>query len=268
MFRNIPVYISIIADELDAICRYLDGLMGIDDGTVRAIIDEHLIQSFNNLKSNLMPKLTGHTIAIMVWMIGFISIALIIFIAAVLIVKDLPEFHKKYDKTSAYRDIHKVTEKLSEAGIAYLRTQLIIMAIVAVVCIFALVILKNDYAFLIGLGIAILDALPLLGIGLVLVPWTIVALIQGKLFVAAVLFTAFLICQIIREILEPKLIGNRIGIKPLYTLIAMYVGIKLFSIAGFILGPIGLVIITTIYKVINDKQCNQPEDDCATYIEE
>jgi sporulation integral membrane protein YtvI len=268
MFRNIPVYINVVADKLDAICKYCDELMGIDGGTVRGIVDEHLTQSVNNLKSSLMPKLTGHTIAITIWIIAFMSILLIVFIAAILIAKDLPEFHKKYDKSPLYREIHKVTSKLSEAGIAYLRTQLIIMVIVAVVCVIALVILKNDYAFMIGLGIAILDALPILGIGLVLVPWTIISLIQGKLFVAAILFTAFLISQVVREVLEPKLIGNRIGIKPLYTLIAMYVGVKLFSIAGFFLGPIGLVIITTIYHVINDKSDDFKSDDNVEYFEE
>ena len=49
------------------------------------------------------------------------------------------------------------------------------------------------------------------------------------------------------------LIGNRIGIKPLFTLIAMYVGVNLFSIAGFVLGPIGLIIIITVLKVMNEK---------------
>lgn len=253
MFRNLPVYLNAIAGKLDVICSHCDELMGIENGTVRKIVDDNLTQSVNNLKSSLMPKLTGHTITITVWMIAFFSVLLIIFIAAVLISKELSDFQKKYENNPVYQDIHKVTSKLSDAGIAYLRSQLIIMAIVAVICVLALLILKNDYAFLIGLGIAILDALPILGIGLVLIPWTIISLIQGKLYVAAILFTAYLICQIIREVLEPKLIGNRIGIKPLYTLIAMYVGIKLFSIAGFILGPIGLVIITTIYDAVKDK---------------
>lgn len=268
MIRNIPIYINMIADKLDTICKHCDDLMGISVGTVRGIVDEHLTQSVNDTKTKLMPWLTEHTISITIWLIGFLTIFLIVFIAAVLIAKDLPEFHKRYEKNPIYCDIHKVTEKLSEAGIAYLRTQLIIMLIVAVVCVIALIILKNDYAFLIGIGIAFLDALPILGIGLVLIPWSIISLIQGKLFVAAIIFTAFLICQIVREVLEPKLIGNRIGIKPLYTLIAMFIGIKLFSIAGFILGPIGLVIITTIYKVLNDKPVETEKDNNTDYIEE
>jgi sporulation integral membrane protein YtvI len=268
IIRNIPVYLNIIGGKLDAICNYCDRLMGVDCGTIRAIVDDHLTESFHNLQSSMMPKLTQHTITITIWVIGFISIALIIFVAAVLIAKDLPEFHKRYDGNSVYRDIHKVTGKLSEAGIAYLRTQLIIMVIVALVCVFALVLIKNDYALLIGLGIAIMDALPVLGSGIALIPWSIVMLIKGNIYAAAILFTAYLITQVVREVLEPKLIGNRIGIKPLYTLIAMYVGVKLFSIAGFFLGPIGLVIIMTVYKALNEKAEAVENDDDINYNEE
>lgn len=267
IIRNSPIYFNIIAGKLDAICNYCDELLGFDCGTARGFIDEHLLQALNNIRTKLMPEITQHTVSIVIWMIGFVSILLIVFIAAVLITKELPAFHEKYGGNTIYHEIHKVTKSLSEAGMAYLRSQLIIMLIVAAVCVIALVIIKNDYALLLGLGIAFLDALPLIGIGLVFIPWTIIALIQGNLYVAATLFTAFLLCQIIREVLEPKLVGNRIGIRPLYTLMAIYVGFKLFGIAGFFLGPIGLVIITTIYKAIYDKEI-PPEDTSADYLEE
>jgi len=116
-----------------------------------------------------------------------------------------------------------------------------------------LTLLGNRYAVLLGIGIAIVDALPILGSAMIYIPWAIASLINGDILTAAILFSTFLICQVIREILEPKLIGNRIGIKPLYTLMSMFVGLKLFSIAGFFLGPIGLLIIITVYKVIYDK---------------
>lgn len=251
--RNIPMYINITADKLDTLCRHCDNLMGFDGGTARAFVDEHLIQALNNLNSKLMPELTQHTISILIWTIEFTGIFLIIFVAAILIAKDLPEFHRRYENNKTYQDIHKVTVKLSEAGIAYLRCQFIIMLIVGVVCVFGLIILKNNYAFLIGIGIAIMDALPILGSGLILVPWAIVMLFQGDIYTAAILFTIYLITQVIREVLEPKLIGNRIGMRPLATLVAMYIGVRLFAIAGFFLGPVGLVIITTVYKVMNEK---------------
>jgi predicted PurR-regulated permease PerM len=107
-----------------------------------------------------------------------------------------------------------------------------------------------------GIFIAILDALPIIGSGMILIPWSIIMLINGNIFAAAILITVYLLCQIIREIVEPKLIGNRIGIRPLYTLMSMYVGLKLFGIAGFILGPVGLIIIIAIIKSLNEKKEN------------
>ncbi len=258
--RNLPIYMDAIAEKLDHICSGCDAMFGLDGGTIRGFVDENLLSGYNRLKANLMPELTEHTISITIWIIGFFGVSLIIFVSAVLIAKDLPELRERFEKMSSYEDIHKVTQKLSEAGVAYLRSQLIIMIIIAVICVLGLTLLKNNYAFLIGIGIAIMDALPVLGSGLVLVPWAIVMLVNGNIYQAAILVTIFLVCQVTREILEPKLIGNRIGVKPLFTLIAIYAGVKLFGFAGFFLGPIGLIIIRTVYQVIAEKaQEGNPE---------
>jgi sporulation integral membrane protein YtvI len=251
--RNLPIYMDDLASKLDNLCNGCDNIFGFDCGTMRSFLDDNLIASYNKARTSLVPELTEHTIAITVGTLAFIGIFLIVFVAAVLIAKDLPAFREKYEKSELYQNIHIFTSKLAEAGIAYIRAQLIIMIIIAVICVFGLMLISNEYAFLIGIGIAIMDALPVLGIGLVLIPWTIAMLLNGKLYQAAILFTIFLICQIVREILTPKLIGNSIGIKPLFTLISIYIGVRLFSIIGFILGPIGLVIIITSYKVITEK---------------
>ncbi len=251
--KNIPIFLGIIADRLDSICKHCDGLVGCSDGTLKTIVDENIMQTINMVKTQVMPKITKHTISFTVKMVGFIGVVLIVLVAAVLIAKDIPAIKEKFQKNSLYHDIHKVTSKLTEAGIAFLRCQLIIMSITAVICIIGLYFIKNEYPVLIGLGIALMDALPILGTGMVFIPWAIIKLINGDIFLAAMLMTIYLICNIVREILEPKLIGNRIGIKPLYTLIAMYIGVKLFAVAGFFLGPIGLLIIITIYKVLNEK---------------
>lgn len=265
--KNIPIYLGEIADKLDSICSQYDGVVGLQDGTIRTVLDENIMQTVTMVKSNVMPKITQNTISMTVKMVTFIGIVLIVIVAAILIVKDLPGFHKKYENNNLYKDIHKVTVKLSEAGIAFLRCQLIIMTIVAIICVFGLYFIKNEYPVLLGVGIAIIDALPILGSGMVFVPWAIIMLFNGNIYTAAILITIYLICQVVREILEPKLIGNRIGIKPLYTLMSMYAGIKLFSLAGFILGPIGLLIIITIYKVLHDKS-DYAEKENSRFIED
>ncbi len=252
LIKNLPIYLNLLSVRLDAICGWCDRVFELNCGTIRSFVDGHMMQSVNKMSAGMVPKLTQHTIQIAVWFMSFLGLLLIVIVAAVLIVKDQSELREKLADSHLYQEVHKIMQRLSAVGIAYLRTQGIIMIIVAAVCILGLSLLHNSYAFLIGIGIAFMDALPVLGSFLVLIPWAVIALISGNIYEAAVLVTIFLICQVIREILEPKLIGNRIGIKPLYTLIAIYVGVKLFSVAGFILGPIGLIIIQTIYQVVND----------------
>jgi predicted PurR-regulated permease PerM len=107
---------------------------------------------------------------------------------------------------------------------------------------------------LLGIGVAIFDAFPVLGSGLVLVPWAIIGLLKGNYVQAVILAVMYVLCLLVREGLEPKLLGNRIGIPPLYTLMAVYVGVELFGLWGVILGPFGLVIIRAVLDMENDGQ--------------
>ena len=266
--RNLPIYLGMIADKLDHICTGCDELFGLEAGTLRGMVDDNLTQTVDRVKNNLMPKITEHTISITIGMITFFGVLLIIFVAAVLIAKELPILQERYNNHSLYKDFHRITGKLSEAGVAYLRSQVIIIIIVAVICVLGLTLLHNNYATLLGIGIAIMDALPLIGSGIIFLPWAVIMLMNGNIYAAAILITVYLVCQIIREVLEPKLIGNRIGIKPLYTLVSMYIGVKLFSLLGFILGPVGLVIIITIYKVVNEKTQEAVGNKQTTYEED
>jgi len=251
--QNIPIYLNVLANKLDYLCGCCDDMFGFSMGTVRDVANDNMILMFNKVKTNIVPGIAEHTIPIIIGLVGAIGIILIILIATLLIVKDLPVYKERFQANNLYQDIHKVTAKLADAGVAYLRAQLILVSIVSIICAVGLKLIGNEYALLFGIGIGVFDAFPILGSGLILIPWTIIMLFNGKLYAAAILITTYLFCQIIRQLLEPKLIGDRIGIKPIFTLMAMYVGINLFSFAGFFLGPIGLVIIITIINVIKEK---------------
>ncbi len=263
--RSIPAYLSILAGKLDNICSSCDDIFGLVAGSAREVMDDNIVKMIDRVKTDFIPGMTARTLNLTVKLIAFTGVLLIILISAVLIIKEIPELRRKYENSNLYNDINKVTVKLADAGIAYMRAQLLIMVLVAVCCVTGLVIIGNEYALLLGILIAILDALPLIGSGMILIPWSIVMLINGNIFASAVLITVYLLCQIIREVAEPKLIGNRIGIKPLYTLISMYIGLKIFGIAGFILGPVGLIIIITILKGINEKEDKDSDIDMGLY---
>jgi len=209
------------------------------------VFDDHFESMIVIVRNDIIPSITSRSINIAISLIGMIGIILITLVSALLLMKDEASYKKSFKSSVLYQDIHLITSKLSETGIAYLRTQVILMAIISVICTAGLLIVKNKYAMLIGLGIGLLDAFPMLGSGIILIPWSIISLLNQN-----ILMTIYFICMFVRQFVEPKLLGNRIGIKPVFTLMAMYVGFKLFGILGFILGPLGLVIIVTIVKEI------------------
>lgn len=104
-----------------------------------------------------------------------------------------------------------------------------------------------SYPFLLAIVIALLDILPVLGVGTVLIPWGIWLLVTGDYAYAAAVFITYVIIFIIRQFIEPKLVSNQFGIHPLITLFAMYAGFKAVGVFGLLLGPIFLMILRCIY---------------------
>lgn len=136
--------------------------------------------------------------------------------------------------------------KLAFGG--YLKAQFKIMLIITIILFVGFEVINVGYAILLAIGIAFLDFLPFFGTGAVLWPWAVVELVSGNYFRMVVLLIIYLICQIVRQILQPKLVGDSIGISPLETLIFMYVGYKVKGLLGIIIGiPIGMILVN-FYK--------------------
>lgn len=104
-----------------------------------------------------------------------------------------------------------------------------------------------------ALLIAFSDALPILGSGTVMLPWAVICSIQGNINLAIALVVLFAIISIVRQLLEPKVVSNEIGIHPIFTLIAMYTGYKVIGILGMLIGPIVIIILKAIFETLIDK---------------
>lgn len=130
----------------------------------------------------------------------------------------------------------------------YVKAQLIIMAIAFVVILTGLTILKVPHAFLIAIGIALLDALPFFGSGAALLPWSVISFITSDIRMGIGLLIIYLAVVFTRQMIEPKIVSSKIGINPILTLMSMYLGFKIFSIGGMILGPVCLMLVVSLYK--------------------
>lgn len=124
----------------------------------------------------------------------------------------------------------------------WLRAQLLLMCVTFVIVTAGLMLLGMDFPFLTGFVIALVDALPIFGTGTVLIPWGLFTFLQGDSARGVGFLLLYAAAALTRTSLEPRLIGNQIGLNPLCTLFFMYSGYKLFGVAGLILLPIGFML--------------------------
>lgn len=98
--------------------------------------------------------------------------------------------------------------------------------------------IRIPYGIMWALVVALVDAVPILGTGLVLVPWGIVCLLQGNRLQAVGIFCTYAAATVTRTVLEPRVVGRQLGLDPLVTLLAVYIGFRLWGIPGLLLAPI------------------------------
>ena len=249
LIRQFPAYQLILTERYQSFCTGCDRFLRLDGGSSRVFLDAQLSQLLNHIQNSVLPSLTEQTLRLALGTAEAFALLVIILVSAILLVKDLDWYRKHFLTSAIAPALLPITHRLRDSAVAYLRTQGIIMLITATLCTLGLVIIQNPYALLFGLAIAFLDALPILGSGMILLPWSIALFFRNDYLPGVILLVVFILCVILREFLEPKLLGKGIGIRPLYTLVAMYLGIRLFGVTGFILGPIGLVIIQSCYEI-------------------
>ena len=123
-----------------------------------------------------------------------------------------------------------------------LKAYLLIMAVTFGEISLGLWLLRVDYYLVIGLAVAVLDILPVLGSGSILIPWGIWTLLGGNLPLGAGILLLYGVVTGVRTVLEPRLVGRGIGLSPLVTLVSMYVGMKLLGGGGLILAPMAVTL--------------------------
>ena len=130
----------------------------------------------------------------------------------------------------------------------YIKSYTFIMFITFIELSVLFIIFKIKPSILLALLISIIDILPVFGIGIILLPWAIFCFITEDLSKATILISIYLLITVIRQIIEPKIIGETLGLHPLVTLISLYVGFKLFGIIGMIILPIAIILLIDLNK--------------------
>ena len=166
---------------------------------------------------------------------------------------DIVKFLEHQFPISWLNKIYNIKRDILSVFGSYLRAQLILVTI----CFFELLIALNlflslglnvKYPLIFSIVISLIDALPILGAGAILIPWSIFSFITGDIKLGFAIFILYVIVLAVRQLLEPKLISQKIGVHPLVTLVSMYSGFKLLGIVGFLIGSLVMIILKNVFS--------------------
>ncbi|MWC28670.1 sporulation integral membrane protein YtvI [Paenibacillus sp. MMS18-CY102] len=201
--------------------------------------------------SDLVTHFFNGLSALLISLPNVLTIMVVVLLSAFFIGKD---WNKHAAKLSGWlpggirKSLSTVWADLQKALFGYLRSQFIMISITAVVVIIGLLLLGVQYAITIGLLIGLVDLLPYLGVGAVMVPWIAYTFLYGDLSLGIGLSILYGVILVARQMIEPKVLASSVGLDPLPTLIAMFVGLKLFGVFGLIIGPVSLVILFAFHR--------------------
>lgn len=154
------------------------------------------------------------------------------------ILRQIPE-RPRHILTEARDSLHVILRK-------YGKSYGIIMCITFAEVLVGLLIIGQKNALLIALAVAVFDIFPIVGAGTILIPWGVITLLGGGIFKGVGLLTLWLVTIIVRQIIEPRIVGRQIGLHPLITLAAMFVGSQLFGVVGLFGLPITCAIVQSL----------------------
>lgn len=146
------------------------------------------------------------------------------------------------DRTQAVRG------EILNTTMSYLRAQLLLVTFTSILSIILLTVIGVQRALLLGLLLGLLDLLPMVGPSALFIPWIAYHALAGSGWYALLLAGVFIVLQVSRQIVESLLVGERLGVHPLAALLAVWAGIKLFGVMGFIFGPLILIIVKALAK--------------------
>ena len=239
----------------DNICWHLENFLGMKKGIINTWIMERMDSITSSITDTGNGLISGSVRYIAV--IGrTITFFLVSFICVILFAREVEGWKQGLIKLSTYEPaidrilsiILRIGKKIGIMIKAYIKTQTIVFLCISTVAALGLCLLGVNDGIFYGILAGFMDFLPFIGTGIVLMPIGIINIISGNIFKGILVLAIYLICILIREFLEPKILGNGLKFSPVAILIAVYAGVMFYGIGGVILGPVTLMVLVEFGK--------------------
>ena len=236
--KNIPLIDNLM--ELEQFREFWENIDVIISGAISEAISS-LTKSIPVTVINILRQLPAFLLFVIVTIISCFYFSL-----------DLDKIHSALTSLlpiSFQEKLPTIKKRVFGTAAKYLRAYLLLLFLTFGELLVGFSILGVSYPLLIAFLIAIVDILPILGVGTVLIPWAIIELMFTKdLFTGIGLIIIYIVVTVVRQITEPKVVAGSLGLHPLVTIISMYAGFKLIGIFGMILGPMTALAIKSLLK--------------------
>lgn len=251
---ELPEVYDSVTQNLQHLFRLLHQKYNIIPADVKLAFDqrENMLDSYiqkaidgllKMVKSGSLSKVSSLASSLM----DFLVYAILTILASYFMTVEKDHFTKLLqEKTPA--GVQRIWDKIKKIFIraigGYFKAHFQIMIVIFFITVIPFAFMGISYSGLLAVVIAIVDFLPFFGAGTVLVPWAVYRLVTGSYTYAAILFVIYVVVLIVRQALEPKLIGDNIGTSPFETLVFMLVGYRLAGMLGLIVGiPVGMILM-------------------------
>lgn len=231
-------------------CSTMGRLVGVDSVHLESTIMSSINENMRALGSDAVPGMLSQSLEYMKLAGVFGGFLMTFGISTVLLAKDYDDIMNRMLEREEWHVVLEVICGVIRYIATFVKAQALIMAVVGGTAAVVLGIAGIENGVLWGLLAGVLDALPFIGTSIVLIPLAIVQFIHGSYVKGVVCLILYGACIILREVLEPRLIGNRMGVPAIAVLVSLYVGIQLFGVWGIVKGPLGFVLIRESYLSI------------------
>lgn len=238
----IPDAVRRLTDQVSGLRQWLLELTRRLPAGVGAAAEQAVAELFTNgsvLLDKAASGLMGAIAAIVGGLPGGAMLLGTAVISGYMIAAQMPAIRRRVGMSPLWRErIAPVTQRLRQSVFCWLRAQVKLAGITFAIVWAGLLLLRTRYSFLWAVLIAVVDAVPMLGTGTILIPWAVLLVLQGQWVRAVGMAGIYLAAMLIRSAMEPKLVGQHLGLNPLVTLAALYAGYRLWGVMGMILSPI------------------------------
>ena len=257
--NELPDIWNTILAELNKVGANLQGVYDRMPTDMQATID-HIILEMGDYMSNIMGEIelpSFKAVGNVAKQIPDIFLSVVMcLLSAYFFVADkgyMAAAAEKFIPTSVRYHFDLIRRSFRTAVGGYFRAQFKIECWIYILLVIGLMILGVDYAFLVAFGIAVLDFLPVFGTGTVMVPWAVIELLSENYRMMFGLIAIWLIGQLVRQVIQPKIVGDSIGMDAIPTLFLLYIGYRVAGVLGMILAvPIGIILVNLYEEGVFD----------------